>query len=103
MAPHDHGIWETLFVWRGKFHHTVYAREDDGSAAGKASLRVLDDRDLAPGDFAIVAPPDDIHGFRAVAPGSWGITIVDGAYKDGRNYYDPARGTVMVKRQRNAR
>ena len=30
VQPHDHGIWESLFVYRGRLKHTMYRRVDDG-------------------------------------------------------------------------
>lgn len=103
IPPHDHGIWETLSVYRGRLRHVVYERMDDGTRAGTAELRVKDDRILAQGDFAIVAPPQDIHGFTALDDGTYGITVVNGAYKAHRHYYDPDAGTYVVKQGRNVR
>ena len=103
IPPHDHGTWETVSVWRGSMRHVVYERVDDGTRPGHAELRAIDDRVLAPGDFAIVAPPRDIHGFVALEDGTWGITVVNGPYKPERHYYRPEDGTYEIRRQRNAR
>ena len=103
VQPHDHGVWETLSIYRGAVRHTVYSRTDDGAVDGRARLDVLDDRVLKQGDFAIVAPPDDIHGFTSLEDGTLGITVVAGPYKHLRHYYDPAAGTCVVRQQRNAR
>ena len=103
IPAHDHGIWETLSVYRGRLRHVVYERIDDAGVPGVADLRVKDDRVLARGDFAIVAPPSDIHSFTALEDGTYGITVVSGAYKAERHYYDPDRRTYVVKRGRNVR
>jgi predicted metal-dependent enzyme (double-stranded beta helix superfamily) len=103
IPAHDHGIWETLSVYRGRLRHIVYARADDGGVPGVADLRVIEDAVLGPGDFAIVAPPDDIHSFTALDEGTYGVTVVNGAYKAERHYYDPAAGTYEVRAGRNVR
>ena len=58
---------------------------------------------LAKGDFAIVAPPDDIHGFVALDDETYGISLVRGEYKPIRNYYDPAARSVVERRQVTSR
>jgi predicted metal-dependent enzyme (double-stranded beta helix superfamily) len=103
VQAHDHGIWESLFVYRGRVEHTVYRRTDDGKKPGYAELEVVDQGVLGPGDFSIVAPPADIHSFRALDEGTYGITIVDGAYKADRHYYQPESNSYVVRPQKNAR
>ena len=103
IPAHDHGIWETLSVYRGRLRHIVYARTDDGRVPGVADLRVEEDAVLRVGDFAIVTPPADIHSFTALDDGTYGITVVNGAYKAERHYYDPVAGTYEVRAGRNVR
>jgi len=103
IPAHDHGIWETLSVYHGRLRHIVYARTDDGRVPGVANLRVEDDRVLESGDFAIVTPPADIHSFTALDEGTYGVTVVNGAYKAERRYYDPSAGTYEVRAGRNVR
>jgi predicted metal-dependent enzyme (double-stranded beta helix superfamily) len=103
IPPHDHGIWETLSVYRGRMKHVTYERADDGLVPGAAELRVTDDRVLERGDFAIVAPPADIHSFSALSDDTYAITVVNGTYKADRHYYQPDEKTYVVKPQRNAR
>ena len=103
IPAHDHGIWETLSVYRGRIDHIVYARTDDGSVPGVAKLRVEEEAVLGPGDFAIVTPPSDIHSFTALDDDTYGITVVNGAYKAERHYYDPVAGTYEVRAGRNRR
>ncbi len=103
IPPHDHGIWETLSVYRGRIRHVVYERVDDQTVPGAAELRVAEDRELGPGDFAIVSPPADIHSFTALSDGTYGITVVSGAYKRDRHYYQPEKNTYVIRQGRNAR
>ena len=103
IPPHDHGTWETVSVYRGSMRHIVYERVDDGAKPGFAELRAIDDRVLARHDFAIVAPPTDIHSFTALTDDTYGITVVSGPYKDARHYYKPEEKSYVVKQQRNAR
>lgn len=102
VAPHDHGVWESMFVYRGKVKHTVYARTDDGKQPGFAELKVVDDAVLERGDCAIVAPPSDIHGFIGMTDATYAVTIVNGAYKAERCYYQPEAKSVVMRKQRTA-
>ena len=103
VPPHDHGVWEAFCVYRGAVQHKVYTRADDQTVAGYAELEVLEDRKMQPGDVAIVAPPADIHGFCADEPGTLGITVMAGAYKPDRHYYQPEANSYVIKTPVNAR
>ncbi len=103
VQPHDHGVWETLLVWRGALRHTVYERTDDRSTPGHAVLREHASTTLNPGDFAIVAPPRDIHGFRALTEGTYGITVSRGLYNPERLYFDVEAQTCATRRPRTLR
>jgi len=103
VQPHDHGVWETLFVWRGALRHTVYERTDDRSTPGRAVLREHASTTLNPGDFAIVAPPRDIHGFCALTEGTYGITVSRGLYNPERLYFDVGAQTCATRRPRTLR
>lgn len=103
VQPHDHGNWETLFVYRGRVRHRVYERLDDGSQAGRAQLRECASGVLQPGDFAFVAPPQDIHGFEALDDQTYGITVSAGPYKSERTYYNLAEGSCELRRPRTLR
>jgi predicted metal-dependent enzyme (double-stranded beta helix superfamily) len=98
IPPHDHGVWEALAVYRGSFDHTVYERKDDGAKEGYADLAVVDDRRLAPGDVAIVAPPAEIHAFTALEEGTYSITVVGGHYAEFRHYFNPDDKTCVVRK-----
>jgi len=103
IPPHDHGIWETLTVYRGRVHHVLYERADDGEVPGTAELQLKEDRILERGDFAIVAPPADIHSFTGLSEENYGVTVVSGSYKSERHYYQPEQNTYVVKSGLNAR
>lgn len=103
VPPHDHGVWEGFCVYKGRVKHSVYRRGDDGSVEGFAELETIREDVMQPGDFAIVAPPADIHGFVALEDGTLGITVVNGSYKEERLYYQPERKTYVVKKPHNPR
>jgi predicted metal-dependent enzyme (double-stranded beta helix superfamily) len=103
IQPHDHGVWESLFVYKGKLDHTAYSRVDDGARPGHAYLKVIRSGTMERGDGVVVAPPNDIHGFTALTDDTYGITVVNGAYKNERLYFNPGEGTYVVRGQRSAR
>jgi predicted metal-dependent enzyme (double-stranded beta helix superfamily) len=103
VQPHDHGIWETLFVWRGQVRHTVYERVDDRTQEGRARLVEREAGILGSGDFAIVAPPSDIHGFHALDDQTYGITVSSGQYKPERIFYNLESGSCEIRRPRTLR
>ena len=98
VQPHDHGIWETLFVWRGQVRHAVYERTDDRLTPGYAKLVEREAGVLGPGDFAVVAPPTDIHGFHALDDDTYGITVSSGQYKPERVYYNLDTGSYEIRK-----
>ena len=102
IPAHDHGNWESMFVYRGAVEHTVYERSDDGSQPGRADLKVIDHRVMRPGDSAVVAPPADIHTFRATEDDTYAITVASGVYKEERCYFQPEAGTYFVKNPKAA-
>jgi predicted metal-dependent enzyme (double-stranded beta helix superfamily) len=103
VQPHDHGVWETLLVYRGALQHTLYERTDDRCVPGRAVLREHESRILRPGDYAVVAPPRDIHGFQAMTEGTYGITISRGLYNPERLYFDVQAQTCATRRPRTLR
>jgi predicted metal-dependent enzyme (double-stranded beta helix superfamily) len=103
IPPHDHGIWEALILCSGRLKHTVYARVDDGKTEGHAELRVTEDVELARGEITMVVPPGDIHSFKALADGTFVITIVGGEYSPTRHYYRTEDNTYMVRTPRALR
>ena len=103
VQPHDHGLWETLLVYRGALRHTLYERVDDRQVSGRAVLREYESKTLHPGEYAVIAPPRDIHTFRAVAKGTYGITISRGLYNPERLYFDVEAQTCATRRPRTLR
>ena len=97
IPPHDHGVWEALVVVGGRLRHTVYDRADDGKVAGHAELRVVEDVEMSRGEITMVVPPGDIHSFKALAEGTFVITIVGGEYSPTRHYYRTEDNTYAVR------
>lgn len=96
VPPHDHGVWEALVIVRGRLHHTVYDRVDDGSVEGHAELKTIEDRACTPGELAMVIPPAEIHSFTALEPETYILTIVGGNYSPTRHYYNVADQSYVV-------
>jgi len=78
-----------------RVRRTAYGRVRD--------LDVVEDGVLSPGDFTVVAPPEDIHGFVALTDDTYGISVVKGEYKDIRNYYNPDANEVVQRKQVTSR
>jgi len=103
LTPHNHGAWEAFTVYAGRLHHTVYEQVGDDAAPGRATLRVHEDRILERGDYSLVAPPADIHGFTGLDEGTCLLTVALGHYSPHRRYFDPAKGTYEVRATKNTR
>jgi len=97
IPPHDHGIWEALVICSGRVRHTVYERIDDGTVAGHADLRAIEDRDLGRGEIAMVVPPTEIHSFLSLEDSTFALTVVGGEYKPLRHYYQVEEKTYVVR------
>nr|ACF98188.1 hypothetical protein [uncultured bacterium 1114] len=98
IPPHDHGTWEAMCIYKGSVDHKVYDRLDDGTKFGFADLKLIDDRVLTKTDFVVVAPPTEIHSFTSLEDDTYSLTIVGGAYKPDRHYYNPAEKSYVVRR-----
>lgn len=96
VPPHDHGVWEALVIVKGRLHHAVYDRVDDGSVDGHAELKTIEDRECTPGELAMVIPPAEIHSFTALEPETYILTIVGGNYSPKRHYYNVEKQTCIV-------
>jgi predicted metal-dependent enzyme (double-stranded beta helix superfamily) len=96
FPAHDHGTCEALVIYSGKLQHTVYQRIDDGSHPGHADLEVVDDRVLQRGDITLMMPPIEIHSFRALTPGTFVLTVVQGKVKAARHFFRPEDGTYTI-------
>jgi predicted metal-dependent enzyme (double-stranded beta helix superfamily) len=96
FPAHDHGTCEALVIYSGKLAHTVYERVDNGSRQGHADLKVIDDRVLERGDITLMMPPVEIHSFKALTPGTFVLTVVQGKIKADRHFYRPEDGTYTI-------
>ena len=103
IPPHDHGVMEILCVYKGSLNHKTYRRIDDNSISGYADLKTVENKKMNIGDIAIIAPPNDIHGFESLEDGTLGLTIVSGKYKTKRHFYNPDENSYKVKNTPNAR
>ncbi len=63
IPPHDHGTWGVVGGIRGVERNTFWTRTDDGSQEGRASIKVREVVDIAPGDV-ICNLERDIHSVR---------------------------------------
>jgi hypothetical protein len=97
IPPHDHGVWESIYLLRGSMQHTVYDRTDDRKTDGHAKLQAAEEVTMKPGDISMVMPPDDIHSFMALEEGTFGITIVGGEYSMRRHYFNPDDDSYVVR------
>jgi predicted metal-dependent enzyme (double-stranded beta helix superfamily) len=93
---HNHNSWGVIYVVRGRDRHILWAREDDGAQPGRARLRVVESRELGPGDslwFPDV--PDDIHSQQGVGGEAWELVyFARDPTVSPRLYFDPDRGLV---------
>ena len=93
---HNHNSWGVIHVVRGRDRHILWARDDDGSQPGRARLRVVESRELSPGDtlwFPDV--PDDIHSQQGIGGDAWELVyFARDPTARPRLYFDPQRGLV---------
>jgi predicted metal-dependent enzyme (double-stranded beta helix superfamily) len=93
---HNHNSWGVICLIRGRDRHTLWAREDDGARQGRARLRVVESRELGPGDTAwIPAAPADIHSQQGIGGDAWELVYFErDPTTQPRLYFDPDRGLV---------
>lgn len=103
LPVHEHGAFEAFGVYRGSLLHTVYQQVDDNTQPGYAELKVIDDRKLQQGDYALVAPPADIHGFTGLEEGTALLTVATSHYIPNRRYFDPENRTYKYSATKNTR
>ena len=93
---HNHNSWGVIHVVRGRDRHILWAREDDGARPGRARLRLVESRELGPGDtlwFPDV--PDDIHSQQGIGGDAWELVyFARDPTTRPRLYFDPDRSLV---------
>jgi predicted metal-dependent enzyme (double-stranded beta helix superfamily) len=93
---HNHNSWGVLCVMRGRDRHILWARQDDGSRPEQAQLRIIETRELGPGDVAWFPDvPGDIHSQQGIGEAAWELVYFG---RDPmalpRLYFDPESGRV---------
>jgi predicted metal-dependent enzyme (double-stranded beta helix superfamily) len=93
---HNHNSWGVLCVIRGRDRHILWVREDDGSQPGRARLRVVETRELGPGETLwFPDAPDDIHSQQGIGGDAWELVyFARDPTTRSRLYFDPERGLV---------
>jgi predicted metal-dependent enzyme (double-stranded beta helix superfamily) len=93
---HNHNSWGVVCVIRGRDRHILWARQDDGSLARRAPLRIVETRELDPGDVAWFPDvPGDIHSQQGIGEAAWEL-VYFGRDPNARPrlYFDPDSGRV---------
>jgi predicted metal-dependent enzyme (double-stranded beta helix superfamily) len=93
---HNHNSWGVLCVIRGRDRHILWARQDDGSQVDKAQVRIIQTRELGPGDVAwFPEVPGDIHSQQGIGEAAWEL-VYFGRDPNARPrlYFDPDTGRV---------
>jgi predicted metal-dependent enzyme (double-stranded beta helix superfamily) len=93
---HNHNSWGVICVIRGRDRHILWAREDDGSQPGRAQLRIVESRELGPGDVAwFPEAPGDIHSQQGIDGDAWELVyFARDPTTRSRLYFDPDREQV---------
>jgi predicted metal-dependent enzyme (double-stranded beta helix superfamily) len=93
---HDHNSWGVACVVSGRDRYQHFERLDDGTDPHHAQLRLLYERELAPGDVVIwTNPPHDIHRQQGVNGPAWELVLFGvNAMALPRRYFDIATGAV---------
>ena len=94
---HDHLAWGLVGLYRGDQQEEVYRLEGGDLEVGTARLRRVEERQLHPGDFYSLLPPDgDIHRVKTTSRGpSVSIHLLGNDIGCVvRHRFDPASSTV---------
>jgi predicted metal-dependent enzyme (double-stranded beta helix superfamily) len=95
---HDHSMWEMLGLYRGSLDHQLYERVDDLATPGHATLQLIEESTMEPGDVVVVPPPPhDIHGFTAQTDSTWLVAVLPGWYPPVRRYFDLERNAYHLQ------
>lgn len=95
---HSHSVWIGFAAVTGVERHEHYEVASEGE--GTAELRLVEERDLGPGDVVTLVPPRDIHS-HGHAPGIGEAAcclVLSGAdqFARERREFDLATGAVRV-------
>ena len=93
---HNHNSWGVICVIRGRDRHILWARQDDGSRPEQAKLRIIETRELGPGDVTwFPDAPGDIHSQQGIGDAAWEL-VYFGRDPNARPrlYFDPDRDHV---------
>ena len=96
---HNHNSWGVICVIRGRDRHILWARQDDGSRPEQATLRIIETRELGPGDIAwFPDAPGDIHSQQGLGEAAWELVYFgrDPNVRP-RLYFDPNSGRVEAR------
>ena len=93
-AVHTHGAWGVMVGYKGTERYRQWVREDDGSVPGKATLRLLREIEVKPGDFGWwYPPPSDIHQQVPDEGGVLELILMGNPPTPHRLYFNPDAGT----------
>jgi predicted metal-dependent enzyme (double-stranded beta helix superfamily) len=99
MTPiHSHGSWGVIGVYQGRDQYQIWRRTDRGTAAGGATVELVDERILEPGDAVVLPPPpQDIHAQRGHDGEATYEYVLFGANTMvlPRLYFDPEQETAV--------
>ena len=93
---HDHNSWVVACVVSGRDRYQHFERLDDGTNTEHAQLRLLYERELAPGDVVVwQSPPHDIHAQQGIGGDAWELVLFGvNAMAIPRRYFDLETGAV---------
>lgn len=93
-AVHTHGAWGVMVGYKGTEHYRQWLREDDGKDPGKATLRLLRDIEVKPGDAGWwYPPPSDIHQQVPDEGGVLELILMGNPPSEHRLYFNVEDGT----------
>ena len=99
---HDHGElgWAVYGVHKGEIIQQLYAREDDGSEAGRATLRALPEIAQHDGD-AVIVPVSGAHAPRNDSGVEAWVVVIRSRDLETiwRNFYNVEKGVVVRQRK----
>jgi 3-mercaptopropionate dioxygenase len=98
---HDHLAWGLVGIYRGAQDETIYQRLDDGTEAGRATLKIQQQQRLNEGEFYTLLPPrDDIHYVETVSetPSISIHLLANDTACVWRHRFEPEVGTVTAFR-----